>query len=317
MTTMRMRVIRVDTLTPAIRRLLLEPASATPLPPFTAGAHIVLHVPAHDRVLKRAYSLLNAPEETGRYEIAVRLEPASTGGSRWLHQIDVACEIDVDMPKNEFALNHEATKHLLIAGGIGITPILSMARALNHAGKRFTLHYAARDAASMAFREEVLSYGDAATCWFDGGDPMRGMPLQQVIGAPTVGHHLYVCGPKGLIAATLAQAAQLGWPPSQVHSELFSGALDPEGDAPFEVELAASGVSLTVPAGKSILEVMIDAGLDPIFDCRRGDCGVCTAQVLDGAADHRDICLSEQDRARGDFTPCVSRARSQRLVLDL
>jgi ferredoxin len=102
-----------------------------------------------------------------------------------------------------------------------------------------------------------------------------------------------------------------------VHSELFTGALDVEGDAPFEVELAASGVSLTVPCGKSILDVMIDAGLDPIFDCRRGDCGVCTTQVLDGAPDHRDICLSEQDRARGDFTPCVSRARSRRLVLDL
>ena len=317
MTTMRMRVIRVDTLTRAIRRLLLEPASATPLAPFTAGAHVVLHVPAQDRVLKRAYSLLNAPDDTGHYEIAVQLEPASTGGSRWLHQIVAGCEIDVDAPKNEFALNCDATEYLLIAGGIGITPILSMARALKHAGKRYKLHYAARDAASMAFRDEVLACGDAATCWFDGGDPKRGIPLQQVIGAPIDGRHLYVCGPKGLIAAALAQAAELGWPPSQVHSELFTGALDVEGDAPFEVELAASGVSLTVPSGKSILDVMIDAGLDPIFDCRRGDCGVCTTQVLDGAAEHRDICLSEQDRARGDFTPCVSRARSQRLVLDL
>jgi ferredoxin-NADP reductase len=319
MTTLRMRVRRIDALTPSIRRLLLEPADARALPPFDPGAHVELHVPGESRLLKRAYSLVNAtPTGAGadHYEIAVQLEPASTGGSRWVHTLEPGHELDVGVPRNQFPLDATADDVLLIAGGIGITPILAMARALEAAGRRYTLHYAARDAAAMAYRDEVAALA-GATCWLDGGDPQRGIPLAPTLGAPRAGRHLYVCGPKGLIGATLAQAKALGWCDDQVHSELFSGALETDADTAFDVELATSGMTLRVETDQSILDAMLAAGLDPLFDCRSGSCGVCVAHLIDGEPDHRDVCLSASDHAAGDFCPCVSRARSGRLVLDL
>jgi vanillate O-demethylase ferredoxin subunit len=316
MTLLRMRVRRIDALTPSIRRVLLEPADGRPLPLFDAGAHIDLHVPGESRVLKRAYSLVNAATDADHYEIAVQLEPASTGGSRWVHTLEPGQELDITAPRNTFSLDDTATASLLIAGGIGITPILSMARALLAASRSYELHYAARDAALMAYRDEVLAL-PGATCWIDGGEPARGLPLATTIGTPSPGRHLYVCGPKSLIGAVLAQAKAIGWPETQLHSELFSGTLDVAGDAGFEVELATSGMTLTVAADQSILDAMSAAGLDPLFDCRAGHCGVCTTRIIEGEADHRDICLSASDHAAGDFCPCVSRARSGRLVLDL
>lgn len=316
MTTLRMRVGRIDALTPTIRRLLLVPVDGAQLPAFSAGAHIGLHVPIDGRMQRRAYSLVNAPDHTGHYEIAVQLEASGSGGSRWVHALTTGAELEVSAPRNDFPLDAATEDALLIAGGIGITPILAMARTLKASGTRYALHYAARDAASMAYRTDVLAM-PATTCWLDGGEPRNGMPLAATIGAPQAGRHLYVCGPRPLIDAVLAQAAALGWPDTQVHSELFTAAQDTTGDTGFEVLLKSSNLTLKVAAGTSILDAMIDAGLDPLYDCRRGDCGVCTTQVIDGTPDHRDICLSGADRARGDFCPCVSRARSSRLVLDL
>jgi ferredoxin-NADP reductase len=316
MTTLRMRVQQVDSLTPSIRRLLLTPANGTQLLEFAAGAHIGLHAQVGGRTLVRAYSLVNMPGDNSHYEIAVQLEPNGSGGSRWVHQLSVGAELDVTAPRNEFALQPHACSHLLIAGGIGITPILSMARALNATGQSFELHYAAREAAAMAYRDEVMSLA-GANCWLDGGDPRSGMPLAGVIGVPQPGRHLYVCGPKGLTAAVLGKARELDWNEGQLHSELFTGALSASGDAAFEVVLAASGVTLSVSAETTILDAMLEAGLDPLFDCRRGDCGVCTTRVIEGEPDHRDVCLSEKDHRSGDFCPCVSRARSPKLVLDL
>jgi ferredoxin-NADP reductase len=316
MTTLRMRVAQIDALTPTIRRLLLVPADGSAPPSFDAGAHIGLHVPIGERTQRRAYSLVNTTDHTTHYEIAVQLEPSSSGGSSWVHRLDAGAEFEVDVPRNDFPLEATAQSYLLIAGGIGITPILSMARALDAAGRSYALHYAAREASAMAYRDEVAALS-GATCWLDGGDPRQGIPLAPTIGAPQPARHLYVCGPAGLIQAVQTQAKALGWPDAQVHSELFSVAQDAGTAKSFAVELKTSNVTLTVPADKTILDVMIEAGLDPLFDCRRGDCGVCTTQVIDGEAEHRDICLSASDRERGDFCPCVSRAKSSRLVLDL
>ncbi|CAE6723697.1 PDR/VanB family oxidoreductase [Paraburkholderia nemoris] len=316
MTKLQMRVERIDALTPTIRRLLLVSASGTPLPSFSAGAHVGLQVPLGERMQRRAYSLVNSTDHAHHYEIAVQLEPNSSGGSSWVHQLRVGAAVEVSAPRNDFPLDDSAHRYLLIAGGIGITPILSMARTLQKAGKSYALHYAAREAALMAYRDEIACMA-GATCWLDGGDASRGMPLAQTIGAPEPSRHLYVCGPRGLIDAVLRQAQASGWVAGQLHSELFAVSHDGAAATAFEVELKASKLTLSVPPDKTILDVMIDAGLDPLFDCRRGDCGVCTAQIVDGEPEHRDICLSAADRARGDFCPCVSRAKSARLVLDL
>jgi vanillate O-demethylase ferredoxin subunit len=316
MTTLRMRVESIDALTPSIRRLLLVAADGATLPAFGAGAHIGLHARIGERSQRRAYSLVNATDHATHYEIAVQLEPCGSGGSKWVHQLEAGAEFDVTAPRNDFPLDVTAQSHLLIAGGIGITPILSMARVLDAAGKTYELHYAAREAPAMAYRDEVATLANA-TCWFDGGDPRASMPLAVTIGAPQAGRHLYVCGPAGMIHSVLSHAKALGWPDASLHSELFAVVQDAGADASFDVELKASNMTLTVPADKSILDAMIEAGLDPLFDCKRGDCGVCVTQVIDGEPEHRDICLSANERERGDFCPCVSRARSSRLVLDL
>lgn len=314
MTSLTLRVERIDALTPNVRRLLLTNSNGNPLPDFTPGAHVELQIPG-ERCQHRAYSLVNLPG-SGHYEIAVQLEESGSGGSRWVHGLQVNAEITVEAPKNHFSLMSTADDHLLIAGGIGITPILGMARSLREADRPFTVHYAGRDPRRMAYLEEVQAL-PGASCWISGGEHGQRMPLMQILADPSPGRHLYVCGPKGLIANVLESASDLGWAAHQLHSELFAGSLGSGLESSFEVELRNSGVTLQVPAGKSLLEVMLEANLDPMFDCRRGDCGVCVAQVLEGEAEHRDICLSERERASGSFCTCVSRASGTRLVLDL
>ncbi|AME28415.1 MULTISPECIES: PDR/VanB family oxidoreductase [Burkholderiaceae] len=316
MTSLRMLIQRIDALTPTIRRLLLVPEDGTSPPPFEAGAHIRVHAKIDGHTQRRAYSLVNSDEHADHYEIAVQLERTGTGGSKWVHQLEVGDGLFVDVPRNDFPLDHYASSYLLIAGGIGITAILSMARQLAAAGKSYELHYAGREENSMAYRAEVCGLANS-TCWVDGGEPSRGIPLAGTLGARIPGRHLYVCGPRGLIDAVLLEARALGWPKMQLHSELFTAAQAVDDNSDFTVKLRASNVTLSVPANKSILDVMMEAGLDPLFDCRRGDCGVCTTQIVEGEADHRDICLSTTDRERGAFCPCVSRAVSPLLVLDL
>ena len=314
MSSLSLRVEHIELLTPRIRRVLLVSSDARPLPGFTAGAHLELHVPGN-RTQRRSYSLVNLPDGE-HYEIAVQLEVSSTGGSRWVHSLKVGDELLAESPRNHFPL-HEHTEHaLLIAGGIGITPMLGMARSLRAAGKPFTLHYAGRDEAQMAYLPEARACQDNH-CWISGGDPQKRLPAAAILTAPRPGLHLYICGPTALLNSVLACAREQGWVEDHLHYELFSGALEMAGDQGFEVHLRESGVSLQVAAGQSVLDAMLQAGLDPMFDCRRGDCGVCVAQVIDGQPDHRDICLSERDRASGSFCTCVSRARSALLVLDL
>ncbi|MGY2261956.1 PDR/VanB family oxidoreductase [Pseudomonas sp. SDO55104_S430] len=314
MSSLSLRVRRTELLTPRIRRVLLVSSNAAPLPDFTAGAHLELHVPG-SRVQRRAYSLVNLPDGE-HYEIAVQLEDASTGGSRWVHSLKEGDQLLADAPRNHFPLSENTEHALLIAGGIGITPMLGMARALQAAGKPFTLHYAGRDEAQMAYLQEARACQNNH-CWISGGDPQKRFPAATILAAPKPGLHLYICGPSAMLNSVLTCARELGWPEDHLHYELFSGALEMAGDQGFEVHLRETGVSLQVAAGQSVLDAMLEAGLDPMFDCRRGDCGVCVAQVIDGQPDHRDICLSERDRAGGSFCTCVSRASSALLVLDL
>ncbi|EGH28922.1 reductase component of dioxygenase system [Pseudomonas syringae pv. japonica str. M301072] len=314
MSSLFLKIEKIEALTPRIRRLLLTDQGGGLLPQFTPGAHLELHIPG-ERKQKRAYSIVNV--SAGKhYEIAVQLDDKSTGGSSGVHTLTEGQIIEVDPPRNHFPLVDNAKHVLLIAGGIGITPMLSMGRALQASRKAFTLHYAGRDAANMAYLEEVQCLANNH-CWISGGDASNVFPAATVLANPSEGTHLYICGPAEMITAVIQVARELGWPDDHVHYELFAGSLEEDGDQAFEVELRASGMTLAVNAGQTLLDVMIEAGLDPMFDCRRGDCGVCVTQVIEGEADHRDICLSERERSGGAFCTCVSRAKTAKLVLDL
>jgi ferredoxin-NADP reductase len=316
--TLALHVRHIETLTPRVRKLVLGLADGAPLPAYEAGAHIELHVPgtANAGPLHRAYSLVRPSAGAKALEIAVQLEENGSGGSRWVHSLQSGDTLTANPPRNLFPLQGQQQRPLLLAAGIGITPILCMALELERQGLAHEMHYVARSRELAAYAGEVEALA-GATCWFDEGDPSRGIPLPTVIGPPIAERHLHVCGPKPFIAAVLDTARQLGWPEEQLHCELFTGALAAQGDRAFEVELKDSGLTLSVAADQTILEAMESAGLDPLFDCRRGDCGICVARVLGGDADHRDICLSAREHEAGNFCICVSRARGERLVLAL
>lgn len=313
-----MKVVEIQELAEAVRELALVPLDGGKLESFTAGAHIECEVTLPDgRTATRAYSLTNAPNDTRAYRIAVARAADGRGGSQFMHGLELGATIRVSSPRNDFPLNMSANETLLIAGGIGITPIVAMARALAHAGRPFELHYVGRRRELMAFAGEIEGMpGARLVC--DGGDPANGLELSTLTAMPRLGRHLYVCGPRPLIDATIAAAKAAGWPPASLHFELFGAEGPQAGDTAFTIEFAKSGRSAEVGVGRTILEVMEELGLNPIFDCRRGECGVCVADVIAGEPDHRDINLSAREKQAGKLIcTCVSRARSDRLVLDI
>jgi vanillate O-demethylase ferredoxin subunit len=289
-----------------------------PLPPFTAGAHIDVEVGPQ---LVRQYSLCNDPAERHRWRIAVLREPASRGGSAGIHdRLHAGDTLRVSLPRNHFELV-AARRSILIAGGIGITPILAMAQALHATGQDFHMHYCARKASRMAFRREIEASGYAERVRFHPGDGPESQQFDaaQALAGADPGTHLYVCGPGGFMEHVLGTARNLGWPEDRLHREHFAGAvIASDQDAPFEVQLARSGKTCAVPAGRSVLHVLLEQGVDVPYSCEAGVCGTCLTRVQDGTPDHRDSYLTEAERARNDqFLPCCSRSRSPRLVLDL
>lgn len=290
------------------------------LPPFEAGAHIDVHL---GDGLVRQYSLCNAPGETGRYLIGVLRDPASRGGSAAMHErIEAGAQLRIGAPRNRFPLV-EAGHTLLLAGGIGVTPLLAMAETLARRGADFALHYCARSPQRAAFRERIAASAFAGRVHFhyDGGEAGRRLDLAGLLGACAPDTHLYVCGPQGFIDHALAAARALGWPAARLHVEYFGAAtVDAEdgADRPFDVRLAASGRLVHVPAGRSVLEALAGEGVAIPFACGQGVCGTCLTRVLDGVPEHRDLYLTEEEQAANDcFTPCCSRARTPLLVLDL
>jgi ferredoxin-NADP reductase len=301
-------------LTPAIKAFVLRPANGGHLPPFAPGAHLSVQV-AHSNG-QRAYSLVRPHDGSGSYEIAVLHEPQGTGGSAWMHGLAPGAVLAAQAPRNDFALHEGGLPPLLMAGGIGITPLLCMARSLAAEGQPFDFFYATRSEEATAYLDDVRALG--GTVVHDGGEPARGLDLRALLAAPKSGRHLHVCGPRGMVQAVVDTARAQGWPDDHVHFELFAGALARAGDAAFEVRTLRSGKTLTVPPGQSLLDVLIAAGLDPLYDCRQGDCGVCAVDVVDGVPDHRDHNLSPREKAGGKtLCTCVSRALTPQLVLDI
>lgn len=290
-----------------------------PLPAFTAGAHIDVQV--RDGLV-RQYSLANNRSEANRYIIGVLREPASRGGSIAMHDtITVGDVLRISSPKNHFTLQPDARRSLLFAGGIGVTPILSMAEHLHDVGADFSMHYCSRSPSRTAFLARVKSSPLASRVHVhhDDGPDTQKLDLAAALGQVTVGTHIYVCGPGGFMDFVLAGARAAGWPQTQLHSEFFSGdAQDVSGDTPFSVKLARSGRVITIPSDKSIVRALAEAGIDIPTSCEQGVCGTCLTRVVEGSPDHRDAYLTPEERDRNDqLLPCCSRSQSPQLVLDL
>lgn len=317
MSTIEVRVAAKEQVAEGICSYELVRLDGASLPPFDAGAHIDVHV--GDQHV-RQYSLCNAPHETHRYLIGVLRDANSRGGSLAMHDaVHAGSILAISAPRNHFPLV-DAPRTLLIAGGIGVTPILAMAEALASKGAAFEMHYCARSPERTAFRERIAasSFSRQAHFHYDSGDAAQKLNLPALLAAPA-DTHLYVCGPSGFIAYVLASARAQGWPEAQLHVEYFSGAVvDTAGDQPFDVKVASSGQVLTVPAGRTVIEVLAEQGIELPYSCAEGVCGTCVTRVLDGVPDHRDLYLTADEQAANDqFMPCCSRARTSQLVLDI
>lgn len=296
----------------------LAPMGAELLPAFDAGAHIDVHVPSGQ---VRQYSLCGDTADRSCWRIGVLREPASRGGSIGMHDsVQVGTVLKVSAPKNLFALT-EAPHSVLVAGGIGVTPILAMAGHLHRGAQAFELHYCARSRERMAFHDEIQAGGFAgqAHCYFSETPQAPQFDALAALQAAPEGAHLYVCGPAGFMDYVVDAARKAGWPEQRLHREHFAGAVqDASGDQAFQLRLARSGACFDVPAGSTALQVLLDNGIDMNFSCESGVCGTCITSVLEGTPDHRDSFLTDSERAANDvFTPCCSRAKTATLVLDL
>ncbi|MEN3275969.1 MAG: hypothetical protein V7631_1759 [Massilia sp.] len=299
---------------------LVDPAGEV-LPPFTAGAHIDIHLP---NGAVRQYSLCNAPAERHRYVIAVLRDEKGRGGSKALHDsLRVQDIVTVSQPRNNFRLVPEAKKVILLAGGIGMTPLKSMAHALEAAGVPFELHYCARNAGCVAFREQLDTPWEHGQLHFhfDHGDPARGLDIAGLLGAPGDGTHLFYCGPAGFMKACAEAASH--WPAGTVHFEHFKAPEPAPNEAgttgapgSFMVKIASTGAMLEVPAERSIADVLEAAGVRIETSCQAGLCATCKIRYLEGEVDHRDYILGADEQGQW-LTACVSRATSGVLVLDL
>ncbi|HEY3605795.1 MAG TPA: fatty acid desaturase [Sporichthyaceae bacterium] len=309
-TTRQVRVTEARDVGTEVRTFALDGVDG-PLPLFTPGSHIDVHLPS-GRV--RQYSLCNAPGSS--YRIAVKADPNGRGGSLEVHEaLTVGTELTISEPRNNFELN-DAARFVLVAGGIGVTPLLSMAHDLHAAGAEFTLHVCAGDAARVPFGDELASLPFADRVHVHLG--RTNLDLPTALGN-WGGAEVYTCGPTGFMDWVSDQALALGWPLDTVHRESFSApVVDTTNTAPFEVELARTGITFTVPADKQILDVLAEKKVEVPWSCSQGVCGACITPVLSGEIEHRDAVLTADARAgNSKMALCVSRAKGDKIVLDL
>ena len=315
---LQVRVVRKHPEAEGIASFELARLDGAALPPFSAGSHIDVHLPGG---VTRQYSLCNASHESHRYRIAVLRDPASRGGSVAMHDsVNEGDVITISTPRNHFAL-HPAQRTLLLAGGIGVTPLLCMADRLARTGAQFTLHYCTRSAERTAFVDEITASPMAPHVHFhfDAGAPEQKLDLPAVLTQPGPDARLYVCGPAGFIDYVVNTAKSLGWAQDRIHLEYFGApAQDTSGDEGFEVRIASTGKVYPIAPDVSVVEALRKEGIDILTSCEQGVCGTCLTRVLEGEVDHRDMYLTDEEKAANEqFMPCCSRARSKLLVLDL
>ncbi|HET7402210.1 MAG TPA: PDR/VanB family oxidoreductase [Usitatibacter sp.] len=308
-----LQVARAEPLARGVHLFELRDPAGAPLAPFTAGAHVTVTAP---NGALRKYSLCNDPRESDRYVIAVKRDPEGRGGS--LSLVDdtrVGDLLQVSAPHNTFELSEKAAQYLLIAGGIGITPIMAMARRLADLGKRFRMVYLTRSPEETAFAAELQAgpFHGRVTLHHDGGDPARAFDLWPLLEKPN--GHVYCCGPHGLLEAVRDMSGH--WSRLAVHFESFvdAAAGARREDRPFTVVLARSGDRIEVPVGVSILEALRAHGHDAPSSCESGTCGTCRTRLLAGVADHRDLVLTEEEHG-ANIMICVSRAATPEIAID-
>jgi ferredoxin-NADP reductase len=285
------------------------------LPPWTPGAHVDLIL---EDGLVRQYSLCSDPADSRVIRVGVLKAPDSRGGSRFVHErITKGSTVRVRGPRNHFPLV-ASPRYIFIGGGIGITPMLPMIAEAEATGADWHLYYGGRSRASMGFLDELAKYGDKVTLVPQ--DEAGILDLAAILGDPRDDTKVYVCGPEGLLGAVEAKCGA-EWPAGSLHLERFAAKeieAPAEGERSFELELAATGITLTVPPDRSVFDVCQDAGISVMGSCHEGICGTCEQVVLEGEVDHRDSVLSESEKAANDaMMICVSRCKSDRLVLDL
>ncbi|MGW2048327.1 PDR/VanB family oxidoreductase [Streptomyces sp. NPDC001858] len=310
--------------TPRIAVFDLARADGGELWEYEAGAHVDVQV--GEAALVRQYSLCGPPGRREQYRIAVLDEPASRGGSRAMHALAEGDPLRIAAPRNRFGLT-SARRHVLLAGGIGITPLLAMAQALDAVGGDHHLHYCARSRTEAAFLAE-LEGRPRVTLHFDDQAPEQLLDLGRDLGEPLPGTAVYVCGPGGFMDYVLGRAAELGWPESALRKERFSasppsapahdgGGNGAGGNGGFTVRLSSTGAEYLVPEDQSVLDVLLANGVKAPYSCGQGICGECVVSVRAGEPDHRDDVLTDEERAEGLFAPCSSRSRSALLELEL
>lgn len=311
------RVTRICREALDVKSFELAPADGSEIPAFTPGAHIDVRI---DGGITRQYSLCNGPRGRSAFLIAVKEEHASRGGSRAMHErVREGDLLQVNAPRNAFPLNPAAAQHMLLGGGIGITPLVSMARHLAEQARAFWLHYFARSREHAAFHDFLAAAPFKEAVSFHYGlnaDAVRAL-LSRLVRHRPQGTDLYICGP----AAFMDQAKEAAreWPSQAIHLEHFTAAPALSGqEEAFEVRLARRGGTYVIPPGKSIIAALAEHGIDVDVCCEQGICGTCLTDVLEGTPDHRDLFLTEDEKRAGDkMALCVSRARSKVLVLDL
>jgi ferredoxin-NADP reductase len=308
MSSLSVQVAHIRSLTALVRELRLEPLRGL-LPAFSAGSHVQVHLPNGKR---NAYSLLSDPADTSHYRIAVRLQAQSRGGSRYIHErLQIGDLLQLSEPANLFPIHSQARLHLLVAGGIGITPFLAYCAELLRKDARFELHYAYRGESGDAYVDELQeSLGTRLHRYRSG---QRRLDLAQLLRARPLGTHVYACGPHSLLDSLHQQIRALGWSERRLHREAFSSAA---AGLPFTVELARSGRRLEVAAEQSLLEALEAAGVERPNLCRGGVCGQCQTTYLRGDVEHRDLFLAAEERANS-LMPCVSRGCGKPILLDL
>lgn len=302
--------------------LELTPVDGGLLPTYTAGAHIDIQLPSG---VIRQYSLCRMPGDLRSYQVAILKDPASRGGSAVLHDsVREGDRLMISAPRNLFPLAAQARHSILLAGGIGVTPVLAMAEQLSAEQRSFVLHYCARSADRMAFREHLqqATYAEQVYLHLDAGPPEQRLQLATVLASAEPDVHLYVCGPTGFIEYVVNFAQAHGWSPDQLHREYFSAEGNEAAPAEeFQVQIASTGEIFTVAEGESITDVLAEHGFDIPVSCGEGMCGSCLTDLVSvsGELQHNDMFLSESQQKEGRvFTPCCSRAKAgSLLILDL